>query len=94
MAGGGVRGGGGGGPPGPGGGWVEVVDSAAHDRVVTAIEVLSPGNKAAGVLNLDDVRKVLDHVRAGVNVVEIDLLRRRATALASTERYRGPARRI
>jgi hypothetical protein len=55
--------------------WVEIIDTADHGRIVTAIEVLSPGNKAAGKLNERYVQKINDYVNAGVNVVEIDLLR-------------------
>ena len=55
--------------------WIEIIDLTAGDRVVTAIEVLSPSNKAAGRSNRQYRRKVRDYVAARVNVVEIDLLR-------------------
>jgi hypothetical protein len=47
----------------------------SRNRVVTAIEVLSPWNKRAGRLNKDYRRKLDDYARAEVSVVEIDLLR-------------------
>jgi hypothetical protein len=31
--------------------WVEIIDTTAGGRVVTAIEILSPGNKRSGKLN-------------------------------------------
>jgi hypothetical protein len=43
--------------------------------VVTAIEILSPGNKRSGRLNRRYRRKLNTYIEAGVNVVEIDLLR-------------------
>lgn len=54
---------------------VQIIDVANGGRVVTAIEVLSPWNKAAGRLNEGYLRKLEDYGRAGVSVVEIDLLR-------------------
>ena len=52
---------------------LEIVDSRAH--VITAIELLSPSDKADpdGVLNWR--RKRNDYLRGGISVVEIDLLR-------------------
>jgi len=55
--------------------FVQIVDLTNGGKVVTAIEVLSPWNKAAGRLNEDYLRKLSDYARAGVSVVEIDLLR-------------------
>jgi hypothetical protein len=52
---------------------VEIVDSRAH--VITAIEVLSPSNKADGETRNEWRRKRLDYLRSGINLVEIDLLR-------------------
>ena len=56
---------------------VLIVDVRNADRVVTAIEVLSPGNKSAGQLNDDYRAKIDDYEAAGSNWVEIDLLRSR-----------------
>lgn len=55
--------------------WVQVIDTTAGNRLVTAIEILGPGNKAAGALNRYYRRKLRAYIKAGVNVVEIDLLR-------------------
>ena len=55
--------------------WVQIIDTARGDRVVTVIEVLSPGNKAAGGLNKRYRKKLDQYARAGVSLVEIDLLR-------------------
>ena len=54
---------------------VQIVDRRNADRVVTVIEVLSPGNKAAGELNDTYRGKLNDYEEAGANWVEIDLLR-------------------
>ena len=55
--------------------WLQIIDTTDGNRVVTAVEIVSPGNKQAGPLNHDYRRKLTDYVRAGVNVVEVDLLR-------------------
>lgn len=88
--------------------WVQIVDVRGGNRVVTAIEVLSPWNKRPGSLNASYRKKVYDYARAGVNLVEIDLLResrahlevgqpdlppdRRAPYLASLRRAARPSR--
>ncbi len=54
---------------------VQILDTRAGNRVVTAIEILSPANKAAGRLNRLYRRKLRDYDRGRVNVVEVDLLR-------------------
>ena len=55
--------------------FVQIIDIASGNRVVTVIEVLSPWNKRPGRLNDDYRQKIEDYADAGVNVVEIDLLR-------------------
>lgn len=55
--------------------WLQIIDVSSGNRVVTAIEILSPWNKAPGRLNRDYLRKLDDYANAGVSVVEIDLLR-------------------
>jgi hypothetical protein len=55
--------------------FVQIIDVTSGNRVVTAIEVLSPWNKASGRLNTDYCRKLKDYQRGKVSVVEIDLLR-------------------
>ncbi len=62
--------------------WVGVVDTGDGGRVVTVIEVLSPGNKASGDLNKSYRDKVKQYIAAGVNVVEIDLLQSTRERLA------------
>jgi hypothetical protein len=55
--------------------FIQIIDVTSGNKVVTAIEVLSPWNKAPGRLNRDYLRKLDDYGRGGVSVVEIDLLR-------------------
>jgi hypothetical protein len=52
---------------------LEIVDSRTH--VITAIELLSPSNKADAEAVLNWRRKRLDYLHGGINMVEIDLLR-------------------
>jgi hypothetical protein len=61
--------------------WVEIIDTASGNKVITVIEILSLGNKAPGKLNRRYRRKLRRYVNAGVNVVEIDLLRSRRERL-------------
>jgi hypothetical protein len=56
-------------------GYIEIVDVESGHRVITSIEVLSPANKHAMEGQRLFVRKREDMTRAGVNRVEIDLLR-------------------
>jgi hypothetical protein len=53
---------------------LEVIDRRG-DRVVTVLELLSPSNKYAGVDRDQYVTKRYELLKAGVNFVEIDLLR-------------------
>jgi len=55
--------------------FVQIVDIRNGNRVVTAIEILSPGNKSSGLFNEAYRRKLSDYVVGEVNVVEVDLLR-------------------
>lgn len=54
---------------------ITIVDRASGDRVVTAIEVLSPTNKTPGEGREKYRRKQRDYIAGGVNLVEIDLVR-------------------
>ncbi|MBM4090587.1 MAG: DUF4058 family protein [Planctomycetes bacterium] len=54
---------------------IHIVEPAAGNRVVTAIEVLSPDNKVPGLGRTSYLRKRDELWEAGVNLVEIDLLR-------------------
>ena len=56
-------------------GYIEVIDVKSGHRVVTTIEVLSPSNKRVGEGQRLYLQKRQDMTRAGVNTVEIDLLR-------------------
>lgn len=55
--------------------FIQIIDVTSGNRVVTAIEILSPWNKSPGRLNKDYLRKVDDYARGEVSLVEIDLLR-------------------
>lgn len=54
---------------------VEIIEPAAGNRVVTAIEVLSPDNKVPGPGRDSYLRKRYELWEAATNLVEIDLLR-------------------
>jgi hypothetical protein len=54
---------------------IHIVEPAANNRIVTTIEVLSPANKAPGVGRREYLRKREELWNAGINLVEIDLLR-------------------
>jgi hypothetical protein len=54
---------------------IHIVEPAAENRVVTAIEVLSPDNKAEGPGRQSYIRKREEFWGSGTNLVEIDLLR-------------------
>jgi hypothetical protein len=56
-------------------GYIEIVDVKSGHRVITTIEVLSPSNKHVGDGQRLFLQKREDMKRAGVNIVEIDLLR-------------------
>ncbi len=56
-------------------GHIEIVNVKSGHRVITSIEVLSPANKHAGEGQRLFLQKREDMTRAGVNTVEIDLLR-------------------
>ena len=54
---------------------IHIVEPAAGNRLVTAIEVLSPDNKATGSGRTSYLRKRDELWDGGANLVEIDLLR-------------------
>ena len=58
------------------GGYIEIIDVKSEHRVVTAIELLSLANTRAGEGRRLYLKKRKDQQSAGVNTVEIDLLRR------------------
>lgn len=65
--------------------FIKIIDVKNGNRLVTAIELLSPWNKGSGRLNEDYLRKLDDYTKAGVSVVEIDLLQSSRARLKVTE---------
>lgn len=55
--------------------YLEIIDTASGNRVITAIELLSPTNKMPGEGSDLYVRKQREYREAGVSTVEIDLTR-------------------
>lgn len=55
--------------------FVQIIDLSNGNRVVTAIEILSPWNKRPGRLHDAYRKKLDDYAAGGVSVVELDLLR-------------------
>jgi uncharacterized membrane protein YqiK len=55
--------------------WIQIIDTTSGNRVITAIEILSPWNKMPGKLNEGYIKKLEDYRRGQVSLVEIDLLR-------------------
>ena len=53
---------------------IEIIDLTSGNRLITAIEILSPSNKADDG-RAEYRRKQAEYIHAGVNLVEIDLLR-------------------
>ena len=64
---------------------VEIVDISFNDRVVTAIEILSPGNKIGTLSRNAYIKKREGYTNSGVNLVEIDLVREGYHILAISE---------
>jgi hypothetical protein len=64
---------------------VEIVDISSGDRVVTAIEVLSPGNKIGRASRDAYQVKQKAYLQAGVNLVELDLVSQGAHIVAIPE---------
>jgi len=61
---------------------LQIIDPRSGNRVVTAIEFLSPANKSEPVGRAAYCRKQKDLREAGVNLVEIDLIREGQYVLA------------
>ena len=55
--------------------YLKIVDATSGNRIITAIEFLSPTNKLPGDGNDMYIRKQREYRAAGVNQVEIDLTR-------------------
>lgn len=72
---------------------VRILDVSSGERLVTAIEVLSPTNKLT-ISGRDEYRrKQRDYLIAGVNLVEIDLLRGGRYVLAAAQEFIPEAKR-
>jgi hypothetical protein len=72
---------------------VQILDVSSGERVVTAIEVLSPTNKLTVSSREEYRRKQRDYLNAGVNLVEIDLLRGGQHVLAAALEFIPESRR-
>jgi len=68
--------------------YIEIIEPAAGNRIVTAIEVLSPTNKTRGEPQDAYIQKRRELWASGVNLVEIDLLR------GGEKTVRVPSRRL
>jgi hypothetical protein len=65
---------------------IEIVDPNSGNRVVTAIELLSPANKVGEAARRNYREKQREYLQGGVNLVEIDLIREGAFIVAVPER--------
>lgn len=59
----------------PAEGFIEIVEAKGNQKIITAIEVFSPTNKLQSGPRRDYLQKRREYHRAGVSVLEIDLLR-------------------
>lgn len=64
---------------------IEIIDPNSGNRVVTAIELLTPANKCKGAGREAYLRKQGEYIDGGVNLVEIDLIRQGSFAVAIPE---------
>ena len=64
---------------------IEIIDRNSGNRVVTAIELLSPSNKCRGPGREAYLRKQQEYIDGGVNLVEIDLIRQGSFVVAIPE---------
>ena len=64
---------------------IEIIDRNSGNRVVTAIELLSPANKCKGPGRDAYIRKQHEYIDGGVNLVEIDLIRQGSFVVAIPE---------
>ncbi len=70
--------------------YIEIVDAASGNRVVTVIEFLSPTNKVPGAGQTMYLRKQGEMLSAGANLVEIDLTRTGRRIFALPPNYIPP----
>src|SRR5262249_26512680 len=73
--------------------FLEIIDRASGNRVVTVIEVLSPSNKSPGPNREQYLRKQRDVCASDANLVEIDLNRFGTHVLAFPLEHLPPQRR-
>lgn len=64
---------------------IEIVDLNSGNRVVTAIELLSPANKQEGSGRVTYRRKQRETIEAGISLVEVDLIRTGTFIVAAPE---------
>jgi hypothetical protein len=64
-------------------GYIEIIDVASGNRVVTVIEFVSPSNKVPGEGKDLYLRKQREVIQAGASLVEIDLTRAGKRTLAA-----------
>ncbi len=74
-------------------GYVEIVDVASGNRVITMIEFLSPANKRPGPGQDLYLRKQQETRRAGVSLVEVDLTRAGYRGLSCWQEWIPPSHR-
>jgi hypothetical protein len=74
-------------------GFIEIVDPTDGNRVVTVIEFLSPANKKPGEGQTLYLEKQANCKSAGVNLVEVDLLRSGTRVLTAHESQIPPSHR-
>jgi hypothetical protein len=74
-------------------GYITIVDTAKKNRVVTVIEFVSPTNKLPGDGRKLYRKKQKEVIKAGVNLVEIDLTRAGKRTLAVLESQLRPSKR-
>jgi hypothetical protein len=73
--------------------FIQIIDTASGNRVVTVVEVLSPTNKLPGEDRDAYLRKQRELCRSDTNLVEIDLVRQgRHTAAFPLEKVRANRR--
>ena len=65
--------------------YIEIIEPAAGNRLVTAIEVLSPDNKIPGLGRRNYLRKRNELLKSRAKLVEIDLLRIGKPTLRTTK---------
>jgi hypothetical protein len=74
-------------------GYIEIVDAASGNRVVTVIEFVSPTNKLPGEGQTLYLKKQKEVLAAGASLVEIDLTRTGKRLLVGPTEHLHPSRR-